>query len=74
MSAIHDGGLNMGLGLIEQVNRNSVHKFEATSREQFEDIMKALKTMQEDVLKENKLKEKLRNLKGPKKNLSWKKE
>jgi dynactin complex subunit len=74
MSAIHEGGYSMGPGLREQMNTKNVHKFEATSREQFEELMKAMKTMQEDTLRENKLKEELRNLKGPKKNLSWKKE
>lgn len=73
MSAIHEGGFDMGLGLREQLSKGSLHKFEATSREQFEELMKVMSHLQEETKRENKLKEELRNLKGPKKSLVWKK-
>jgi hypothetical protein len=73
MSAIHEGGFDMGPGLREQLSKGSLHKFEATSREQFEELMKVMSHLQEETKRENKLKEELRNLKGPKKSLVWKK-
>ena len=67
MSESHEGGL------IEQLKPNMLHKFEATSREQFEELMKVMNHMSEEKAKEEKLKEELRKIKGPKKKLEWKK-
>lgn len=72
MSAIHEGGFDMGLGLREQLSKGSLHKFEATSREQFEELMKVMNHMNDEKAKEDKLKAELKNLRGPKKNLLWK--
>lgn len=74
MSSLHEGGDYTGPGLRTQLNSKTLHKFEATSREQFEELMKVMNHLQEETKRENKLKDELRNLKGPKKKLSWKKE
>jgi len=72
MSKISDGGFSMGPGLSEQMS--TFHKFEATSLEQFKELMKVLDHMSGEKIKEQKLKDELRNLKGPKKELKWKTE
>lgn len=74
MSELHEGGYYTGPGLRTQLNSKSLHKFEATSREQFEELMKVMNHLQEETKRENKLKDELRNVKGPKKKLAWKKE
>lgn len=65
MSEISDGNIKMGPGIREQMS--TFHKFEATSREQFEELIKVMNHLQEETKRENKSKDELRNLKGPKK-------
>jgi len=72
MSEISDGNIKMGPGIREQMS--TLHKFEATSLEQFTELMKVMNYLQEETKRENKLKDELRNVKGPKKKLTWKKE
>ena len=72
MSEISDGNIKMGPGIREQMS--TFRKFEATSREQFDELMKVMNHMKEETRREKKLKDKLRNVKGPKKKLTWKKE
>ena len=72
MSEISDGNIKMGPGIREQIS--TFHKFEETSLKQFTELMKVMDYMAEEKKRENKLKDELRNVKGPKKKLAWKKE
>ena len=71
MSKISDGNIKMGTRIKEQMI--TFHKFEASSKEQFDELMKVMNYMEEEKKKKDKLKAELRNIKGPKKNLAWKK-
>lgn len=72
MSEISDGNVKTGPGIREQIS--SLHKFKETSLEQFTELMKIMDYMAEEKKREDKLKDELRNIKGPKKKLAWKKE
>ena len=72
MSEISDGNIKMGTGIREQIS--TFHKFQETSLEQFIKLMEVMDCMAEEKKRENKLKDELRNVKGPKKKLAWKKE
>lgn len=72
MSKISDGNIKMGPRIREQMS--TFHKFEATSLEQFTELIKVMNHMKEEKNREDKLKNELRNVKGPKKKLTWKKE
>jgi len=71
MSGISDGNIKIGTGLREQMS--TFRKFEETSLEQFTELMKAMDYVSKEKAKEDKLKDELRNLKGPKKKLEWEK-
>lgn len=72
MSEISDGNIKMGPGIRKQMS--TFRKFEETSRGQFDELMKVMSHLKEETKRENKLKDELRNVKGPKKKLTWKKE
>jgi hypothetical protein len=72
MSEIHEGGYSMGPGLREQISTKTFHKIETQSRAEFDELMKIMNHMKEVERKKVQLKEELKKLKGPKKNLLWK--
>lgn len=74
MSELHEGGGYTGSGLKTQLDKKSLIKYQATSIKQFEELMKVMNYLEEETNRENKLKDELRNVKGPKKKLTWKKE
>lgn len=74
MSRTHKVEFDMCQELKTQLNSKTFHKFEASSKEQFDELMKVMNHMEEQKNREDKLKEELRNIKGPKKNIAWKKE
>jgi hypothetical protein len=61
-------------GLREQLKSNILHKFEPISRKEFEELTKVMDHVQKEHEKEQRLKDELKNIKGPKKKLEWKKE
>lgn len=67
-----DEKLALSPGLREQLKSSHLHKFEMMSRDKFQDLMMEINLFNER--EEEKLKKELKNIKGSKKKLIWKKE
>jgi hypothetical protein len=57
------------VGIMEQISKGNFHKFEATSRKQFDELMESLDKMRTELM----YKEIPDKTKGIKKKLTWKK-
>jgi cell envelope opacity-associated protein A len=71
MIKLREEKLKTDKGIIKQMD--TLLKFKTPLREEFDELMKVMNHMQEVERKKIQLKEELKKLKGPKKNLLWKK-